>query len=216
MTTATAPPTDVHTIRHGYNLADLDRLARGSIWRAWMASMPFDERHAIAWSAIAEHLCDAEHRPEPGDLVRAAESAISRTIYDHWHHRGYDYNKGAGEMGRFVAYWTGLGTTPDFGPGIVDRTALWQIWELLNDNHRRALLALATHGDYRAAADDLGLTYKAYTMLLVRARRAFFELWHEGETPSRPWGTDRRQGSKDRSVASLVRKRERRRAERDA
>ncbi|MFD0902371.1 hypothetical protein [Actinomadura sediminis] len=209
--------TDVHEIRHGYNLADLDRLAHAAIWRHWMTSIPLQDRRDLAWSAIAEHLCTAETRPEPVDLIRAAEDAISRTRYDDWHHQGYDYNKQDGRaMGRFVAYWTGLGVTPDFGPAIIDRTALWQIWPHLNDNHRRALLALATHGDYHAAADALGLTYKAYTMLLVRARRAFFTLWHEGEAPSRPWGTDRRQGSKDRSVAGLVRARERRRAERAA
>lgn len=202
---------DVHDIRYGYNLADLDRLARASLWRSWMATIPFADRYQTAWSAIAEHLCAADTRPEPVDLIRAAEDAISQARYDDWHHQGFDYNRGDGTMGRFVAYWTGLGATPDPAPRVIDHIALWQIWPQLTPNHRNALLALATHGDYQTAAGTLGLTYKAYTMLLVRARRAFFALWHEGETPSRPWGTDRRQGSKARSVASLVRQRERRR-----
>lgn len=198
---------DVHEIRHGYNLADIDQIVRKALWRGWMTAIPFADRYDIAWSAVVEHLYVAGVRPERTALARAAEAAISKTRYDDWRHQGFDYNRGEGEMGRFVAYWTGLGTSCDFSGGIIDRTALWQIWYELIPRHRQALLALATHEDYQAAADALGLSYAGYKMLLTRARRAFYALWHEGETPSRPWGTDRRQGSKRRSVTSLIAKR---------
>ena len=38
----------------------------------------------------------------------------------------------------------------------------------------------------------LGRPRQSYVSMLARARTAFRELWHEGETPSRHWGTDRR------------------------
>jgi hypothetical protein len=97
----------------------------------------------------------------------------------------------------------------------VDRAALWQIWSQLEERHRVALLALATHEDYQAAADAMGVPYATYVTRVRRARHAFYALWHEGETPSRPWGTDRRQGSKDRSITSVLAKRQRQRRHRE-
>lgn len=205
------PTTDVHELRFGYNLADLDVLARKAIWRPWAAStLPLDEQHQIAWSAIAQALYAADERPEPIALVRAAEAELSKTIYDGWHHYGWDYNTHRGLMARYIAYWNNARVTHDHAPAVVERTALWQIWHTLTPRHRQAFLALAAHEDYQAAAAAMGLSYKAYTMLLVRARRAFLRLWHEGEAPSRPWGTDRRQGSKERSVTSVLAARGRR------
>ena len=202
---------DVHEIRHGYNLADLDQLARTSLWRRWATNLPYQDGYDIAWSAIAEHLYATNERPEPNELLAAARTALSEAVYAEWHHRGYDYNKRDGIMPRYAAYWTGGRATPDPGPAIVDRAALWQIWPHLTELQRKALLALATHEDYRLAAAAMGMSYGAFKQRVGQARRTFLALWHEGEAPSRMWGTDRRQGSKDRSVTSVLAARERQR-----
>jgi hypothetical protein len=72
----------------------------------------------------------------------------------------------------------------------VERRALAEIWAALPAQHRRVLLALAEHGHYAEAAASLGVTQGSYYSLISRARKAFLALWHEGETPSRPWGND--------------------------
>jgi len=78
--------------------------------------------------------------------------------------------------------------------------------------------------DYRLAAETLGKIRGSYVTQLSVARRAFRELWHEGETPSRHWGTDRR-GNPDaqhnkthpgRSAATESMRRRRRRRQQQA
>jgi hypothetical protein len=43
-----------------------------------------------------------------------------------------------------------------------------------------------------------------YANNLCYARIAFRQLWHEGETPSKPWGADRRPGTGDRWRPSVT------------
>jgi hypothetical protein len=50
-------------------------------------------------------------------------------------------------------------------------------------------MALAIHGTYDKAAASLGKTHRAFVSQLSRARKQFLQLWHEGEQPSRIWGT---------------------------
>jgi hypothetical protein len=54
------------------------------------------------------------------------------------------------------------------------------------------LAALAATGDYGLAAASLGISRSWFISRLSAARKAFLKLWHEHETPSRPWGDDRR------------------------
>ena len=61
----------------------------------------------------------------------------------------------------------------------------------LAPHQAQALLALAEHGDYEAAA-ALGLPYGAFGKRLSAARAAFMTLWHEHETPPGRWRTDKR------------------------
>lgn len=49
--------------------------------------------------------------------------------------------------------------------------------------------------DYQAAAAALDITPATFNVLVSRARKRFLTLWHDGERPSRVWGTDRRVGS---------------------
>ncbi len=55
-----------------------------------------------------------------------------------------------------------------------------------------AFLALAAHNDYAKAAEAVGYPYSTFSYLISEARAEFFALWHQGETPSRIWATDRR------------------------
>jgi hypothetical protein len=96
---------------------------------------------------------------------------------------------------RFERYWRHV-AAPDDGPEekITERLALAQIWPHLRPVHREALAALAAHGDYQRAAQALGLPYATFKSRISTARREFLALWHDGETPSRPWVRDRRAG----------------------
>jgi hypothetical protein len=93
----------------------------------------------------------------------------------------------------FGLYWDSVARhTASHEDAVIERTALWQIWEQLSACEREALLALAIHDEYATAANALGLQYYTYCARVRRARKRFLELWHEGEAPSRPWGRDRR------------------------
>jgi transposase len=75
---------------------------------------------------------------------------------------------------------------------VTERLALAQIWPRLHPGHRQVLAALAATGDYGLAAASLGISRSWFISRLSQARKAFLKLWHEHETPSRPWGDDRR------------------------
>jgi hypothetical protein len=192
----TPTPDDVHALRYGYNLDDLQRFARIATWRV-VGRIEYQTRYEVAWSAIAEALYSAVQAPEPGELIVAGYAAISAHLGDEMHHTGRDRKHVGQEMPRFSAYWRGLSPhAPSPEQRIVDATALRQIWPHLPGRQREALLALAAHDDYLAAAAALGVTPGAFRALVSQARRTFLRLWHEGETPSRVWGTDRRVGSR--------------------
>lgn len=182
---------DVHTLRHGYNMADLDRLAWMAIRRNWGWSHEPRIRYEIAWTAIAERLYAAVDAPDLADLVFAGQDAISGFVTDEKRHHGVGPH-GEGRP-KFAAFWEGSRLrVPDPAGGVVDRIALWQIWAHLSEAHRRVLAALAVHGDQQSAADALGSTYASYASRLHQARKAFVRLWHEHEEPSGMWGADRR------------------------
>lgn len=109
--------------------------------------------------------------------------------------RGHCATRGRQRAGGWFAYWLGDDALTPAGTEerVTDRLALAQIWEHLPDEDRRLLLTLAEHdGDYSQAAAALGLARAAYHYQLSRARTRFRQLWHQGETPSAPWGADRR------------------------
>jgi hypothetical protein len=210
-------------LRHGYTLDDLRRLAGGVVKYGYrQAGDPID-RLEIAWSAIAGALYASESKPTTWELRRAAMDALVRYDADDRHHRGvassgpYAYT-GFGSAPRFQAYWGLAQTTPSPEDGVVERVALAQIWPRLTDGQRRALLALAAFGDYAEAARALGMAYGGFTRLVRAARQRFLELWHQGETPSRIWGRDRRTGRREaarrRPVTVRAREAARRRQQR--
>ncbi|MGW4796139.1 hypothetical protein ACWEPC_27335 [Nonomuraea sp. NPDC004297] len=201
MTKPPARPFNVHTIRHGYNIADLDQLAHAAVRRgARSGVVPASDLYQTAWSAIAEHLYTVDEPPRSFDLIGAGMQAISDAIWAGERCHGWDRAR-RNIRPSFATFWLGAGTPSPSPEGrVIDRTALWQIWPELTEAQREALLALASLGDYQTAATSLGLSYKAFHWRIRSAREAFLSLWHEHEAPSRVWSADRRRWRDGRRV----------------
>lgn len=182
---------DVHALRHGYNLADLDRLTRSALSRGWARNTDQRLAYHVAWSGIAEALYATAGRPEPAGLVRAGWAAITAHLTAERRHWGLKQDGAVRPS--FALYWDDAArVTGSPESGIVERLALWQVWAELPAADRQVLLALAVHGEYDMAAESLGLRRNTYYARVRHARVRFLRLWHEGEKPSRLWGNDRR------------------------
>jgi hypothetical protein len=177
-----------------------------------------------AWSAIAEHLYTVDEHPAKHDLVRVGQQAILDALAEHRHHHGFYRHKtdgaahGAGSSPAFVKYWLEFAAWPTASceRRVVENYALLQILPMLSDVQHRVLVALAVHEDYQAASDAVGMTYDTFKSHVSKARRRFLALWHEGEQPSRPWGCDRRVGSRAVGRSETYTRRELFRRRRDA
>lgn len=185
-------------VLHGYTLGDLDALSLQAAGTTW-ASMGWSpsERREIAWSAIAEALVVAVEAPTRGVLIQAGRRGIYRGIRDHMHHHGVerrDLLKGLGSMGAFATYWWWASRRWSGSPEgrVVERVALIQIWPHLTDRDRQALVALAVHETYQAAAAALGIDYRRFVERISYARRRFRRLWFWPDADPGCWGTDRR------------------------
>jgi hypothetical protein len=186
---ATHPPEEVWL---GYTFNELRRIAdRAAAYCRWADRLPFPERSEIAWTGIIDFLTGCDTPPQFFEVYRAAQRAIGRTsdaeLREHGLRHGPD---GIHATPHFEIYWT-----PKPAPGadvtVVDRIALWQIWVTLRPLYKVALLALAAHGDYTAAAQAIGYPYGSFGYLISQARAEFFALWHEAETPSHLWANNR-------------------------
>lgn len=191
-------------LRHGYTLTDLHQLARLAVHTAGSMASNWHDRYDTAWSAIAELLYSADHWPPRHSLVRAGQLAIYAAVDEERQTHGYYRRKtdgrlhGAASSPAFRMYWWDLcGARPAPSPEnrVVERWTLAQVLPSLTPAQREAITALAVHDDYRAAADALGMGYATFKSHIARGRNRFLAWWHEGETPSRVWGTDRRVGS---------------------
>jgi hypothetical protein len=175
----------------GYTLGELTQIARrAAVYCRWGDRFPLPERFEIAWTGVVDHLAGCDRPPEPFEVYKAGMRAISRVGERELREHGVAHtSEGMRAMPRFGAYWAPR-ATPGADIRVVERVALWQIWAMLRPLHQLALLALAAHGDYTAAAQAAGYSYTSYTCLVSEARTAFFALWHEGEAPSRIWSAD--------------------------
>ncbi|HUY48353.1 MAG TPA: hypothetical protein VMV92_21930, partial [Streptosporangiaceae bacterium] len=64
---------------------------------------------------------------------------------------------------------------------------------------------------YHQAAESLSKTPGQFYSQIAYARTKFLASWHDGETPSRPWGHDRRRHATratGRSTAKIIRQRQ--------
>jgi hypothetical protein len=175
---------DIHTLRFGYNLADVDRLARMSLGRVWGIHLDYSTRYELAWEAVAERLYAApgDEPPGPSDLIRAGQDAIAAHVNSEQQQHGYDRATGGG-MPRWAAYWHGQRPVREPEAGLIERLALWQVWPELTPGQRQAFLALAACGTRTAAAgkprhlaEDVrpspGSRPPAFPRALARARDA--------------------------------------------
>lgn len=188
------PPADVHSLRFGYNLADIDVFAKAACRRAYAArALEFRYRYETAWSAIAHALYTSDAPPAPDELVATGAHAINDEARAQRHLAGISDQTWQPAPG-YERYWIGSArVTPSPESRIVDRLALWQIWEQLSDRHRTVLKAQAAFPDPDQAAASLEVGYGTYTDWLSQGRRAFLQAWHQGEKPSRLWRHSRRQ-----------------------
>lgn len=197
----TAPtPATSHNhdgIRHGYTLGDLDRLARtvvvaNSQW--WPAGDRKDQADT-AWSGIVEYLYSATDTPTERDLLAAGTQALVEDTKGYRKHHGLRDGGLIADGPRFAAYWYQPPAEP-WEDRVIERIAAEQIIAKVKPHELDAVLALAAHGDYQAAADALGLKYTALTVRLSGARKTFRQHWYAPEVAPRMKGTDRRVGSR--------------------
>jgi AraC-like DNA-binding protein len=191
--------------RHGYTLDHLHHIARRAVNGSLRTAMDYTDRLDTAWYAIVEHLYASAEAPSSLELIRVGNVAIETLVREEYRTHGYARRNtyaGPESSPHFQRYWwfaTQRAPSPE--GHVVERETLWQIWPRLSTTHQQVLLALATHGDYQAAARSLGKTYGTFQVHIANARREFRRLWHEGETPSRMWGTDRRIGNRSQAPA---------------
>jgi DNA-directed RNA polymerase specialized sigma24 family protein len=195
---------------HGYTLHDLHHLARHAVHTdRWHRAGDIEDRFDAAWHAIVEQLLTAKEPPTRNDLLWAGRQGCDDEVRQQQRAHGYNHHlPGTGTRPRFESYWfTASAHTHSPENGVVERHALRQIWPRLTPRQRQALTALAACGDYQLAAAHLGVTEGTFQVLISRARRRFLQLWHEGERPSRMWGTDRRVGSRTAGVPAATKRR---------
>lgn len=190
---ATADPDG---FRYGYSLADVQHLTRLTLrLDRWHTAGDISERYEAVWFAIVEHLLTSDTPPSRSALLRVGTEASDNLVRDEMRTHGRCTRHFGRPMPEFFRYWN-----PTHAPSpesrVVEREALAQIWELLRPSEQRALNALAATGDYARAAEAAGVTGATFTVLISTGRRRFLAAWHEGETPSRVWRTDRRVSSR--------------------
>lgn len=202
--------TDIE-LRWGYTLDDLQRVARGAAATMRAMAGDYDDRYGEAFAAAATALYGSEHWIPEHDLFRAARDALCLENRKLQQFRGCaslpDGTRGANGTGpNYVRYWRDItAPTPSPEVRIVERLALEQILPTLTRRQREVIGALAALDDHRAAWEALGFSKDLWAVHLSGARRRFLEAWHEGEVPSRPWGSDRRGGRS--SLRSVMRQR---------
>ncbi|MFD7367154.1 hypothetical protein ACFV4I_12890 [Nocardiopsis alba] len=204
-------------VGHGYTAFQVVRLA---VWAArecrWVNGMDMVHRAETAWEAITEHLQLVALRPEETELIAIGWKAMKAQRYQDLKAHGLGGKDKALVSRAFLRYWTSASAPAHSHEDLlVDRIALAQIWTALAPTYRQVLTALAEHDDRRRAERAVNMDAVTFTRTLGRARRAFFALWHEGETPSKMWGYDR-SGARHQNVMYLVRLRKQRALKRKA
>lgn len=194
----TRPETPVTDARDGlpwgYSLRDLDQLARMAVRRVVSRYGDYHARYEAAWSGVVDALVDADEQPDRADLIYAGWRSVNAWAKTEAYQHGV-LTATWTPSARFAAYWTSAaGSSPE--RLVVERRALDQIWPTLTVRQREALTWLALSDDYDQAAAAMGVSYGTFQVTISQARRRFFTLWHEGETPSKPWRPTCRRSSR--------------------
>lgn len=184
------------TVRHGYTMRDIDRLAKLSVYRDRTFTSDGHHRYGIAFSAIAESILTALDPPTDQDLVRAGWQAIYADVREMNHVYGRRPDQGAVEVAskpRYVTYWTNRPN--QFEDNVTDQIAVWQVMRGLTETETQAIISLAMHDNYAAAAAAIDVKYSTFTMRISSARRKLRTLWFAPDSPPSRRTTDRRIGS---------------------
>jgi len=202
-----APPDNHRDPMHDWTLNDLNRLTNTILKRdRWHLAGDVEERRDAVWFALVQHILQAEVAPTGGDLFWVGIAASDALVKDGMRTHGRSTSSYGDGMPRYAMYWNPiLPQSPE--RGVVERAALHQIWPQLTLRQQEALTALAATGDYQQAAGALGVTGGTFNVLISKARQRFLLWWHEGEKPSRVWGTDRRVGSRSATAPAASRRR---------
>lgn len=183
-------------VGYGYTMSELHRIACQAVRSCGPMGSDWQGRYEAAWHAIAEELYSAWEAPSERDLIMVGRTAVYADVRAHRRDRGYlshNYDKGAYSSPQFWRYWWPMTwSVPSHEDKLIDRISLVQIIWTLTPLRREALIALAVWDRYDLAAMALGISEHAFVIRLNRARADFRKLWHQGETPSRMWGSDQR------------------------
>lgn len=184
---------------HGYTLDDLTRIA------SWVARntgliLEIGEARDAAAIGIIERLYE-EPVPTRDDLYQAARRAVNAANGRELAYCGINANPSRnGRYGlakEYARYWHGRGAlVAPFEEGVVDRLAVWQVWNALSPRHQETLWALAEYGDHATARDALGISVRAWQHRISKARIQARALWYAPETPAPQWGGTDRPGLK--------------------
>jgi len=205
-------------VRHGYTVADVQRLARVAILARARSLRPtvatYPQIHGEACGLIVIYLYEQADRPAEVELLRAVDRGFSAATEKDLSFRGRPRSGDYGTAPRFAKYWMDFATSMSASPEdrVVDHIAVRQILAHLSPARREPIIVMAATGDRDLAAEALGITRSQFTTRLTKARAAFRALWHEGEMPSAAWSYDR--GSRDDGVMAAFRDRRRRIANR--
>lgn len=150
---------------HGWTVARIEKLAAGIVakHRAWWTEGTYPDHIEHATAGITLALLTATEPPAEPDLYLAGQKTLRRWIHEESRYRGRRAAR------KYAMYWT---TMPLPGPeeAVTDRLTLTQVLAVLPARQREALLALATHGAYRPAAESMGITKGSLASHLHRAR----------------------------------------------
>lgn len=191
-------PARTEGLLWGYTIRDIDTASRAATVADRSRAMDQHTAYDIAWEGIVTALYDADQSPTWNDLVRSGWQAIYTEVKQGNRMRGIPETERGFDIEhrpRFARYW-GATPTPSHEDRIVERHALAEILPSLTDAQQSALAALAARGDYQAAADLLGIGYKALVERVNAGRHRFLAAWFEHETPPKTRRTDRRVGSR--------------------
>lgn len=194
-------------VAHGYTMNDLHTLTVAACRADRSLVSDAHTRYSVAWSAIATSLAEAATPPDRQDLIRTGWQAIYREVREMRVMFGFKDREGTHGVAtapRFVQYWTIPPAMPE--EGLIERLAVSQILDTLTTPYRDAIVALAVHDTYQAAADALGITYVAFVARINVARKQLRRLWFSPDTAPPAKGTDRRVGSYNKPLATHCRR----------
>lgn len=177
------------TLRGGFTMADVDRLAKVAAYRHGGAT-DYEDRYDAAWFGIVSELY-GEGEPTERDLLWAGIRAVQENADERnqaqgrSRRHGYEYGSGPA----FGKFWNDRVVTPSHEDGVVEKAALAQALATLTPEQYEALAAAAVCDTLHAATEALSLTPDVFLRRYYAAREQIRALWHEGETPRVPRAT---------------------------